>query len=382
MHSRLSCLIVSPIWGKKYGGTLNARTLSRVLYENGYDVTVVTGRDADEKQAHEKIEQLDSLFRSRIVPHMLALFRVIALAREHQRIFIFGDAPRVAYIIAQLFSTVYFIRTDTILTCPANNRFLPRTKEVCYRAAGFGCLKVSKKTDCLEHLTVTKKLGRIVLRLRDMALLKLFRFFITDSDASLRRHLRSGQFIHEPCSVSDVGSTQNRCNDVAFVGRLVDYKGCLDALKVFSLSSNAEKLHVIGDGPQRVEMEEYAKSVGLQKDVIFHGWLDMSERDRVLSSVKATLVCSLWDEAFCRVGPESFALGTPVIAYDSGGISEWCQKPAGVLVTTGNVSAAAESVDSLISDEASWLRASSSAVVQAASFSEEAFKQRWLDVIG
>jgi glycosyltransferase involved in cell wall biosynthesis len=55
-----------------------------------------------------------------------------------------------------------------------------------------------------------------------------------------------------------------------------------------------------------------------------------------MASAGAVVMPSRWDEAFGMVGIEAFAQGTPVLAYNVGGIAEWCTPDAGYLVPCGN----------------------------------------------
>ncbi len=64
---------------------------------------------------------------------------------------------------------------------------------------------------------------------------------------------------------------------------------------------------------------------------------------------------SLWDEGFGMAGIEALAQGTPVVAYEVGGIPEWCRGQAGLLVRCGNIREAAAAVLKLTEDAGRWV---------------------------
>ena len=119
----------------------------------------------------------------------------------------------------------------------------------------------------------------------------------------------------------------------AFVGRLVPYKGAdilIEASADF-LKNRQLELHIVGDGPQRAELEAMVDRLGIRSSVQFHGWIpqrDVQERLRqcdvmVLPSVR---------EFGGGVVVEAMALGvTPVVA-DYAGPSELVDEHTGIRV--------------------------------------------------
>src|SRR5262249_46287828 len=65
----------------------------------------------------------------------------------------------------------------------------------------------------------------------------------------------------------------------AFVGRLVPYKGAdmlLEAAAEFLREERLE-LDIIGEGPQRMQLESMVERLGIESRVCFHGWLSHVE---------------------------------------------------------------------------------------------------------
>ena len=103
---------------------------------------------------------------------------------------------------------------------------------------------------------------------------------------------------------------------VAFCGRLVESKGVWQAVEIWRRSEIDIPLLFIGTGRLRGDLERQGFEVT--------GWLPQGDALQRLSRARALLFPPLWQEPFGMVGPEALALGVPVVAWDSGGIREWC----------------------------------------------------------
>ena len=111
-----------------------------------------------------------------------------------------------------------------------------------------------------------------------------------------------------------------RC--VLFVGRLVEAKGIRDAIDAWRRSRSDLPFVIAGTGPLRREIE----AAGIE----VLGWLD---RRRLCAAYRRAAVVAMpsrWQEPFGIVGLEALTLGTPVAAWDSGGVREW--HPGGELL--------------------------------------------------
>ena len=104
---------------------------------------------------------------------------------------------------------------------------------------------------------------------------------------------------------------------VGYVGRLVSEKGIADLVEAISLDS-ALSLDVVGDGPLRPMIQ----SAGTR--VRWLGAKDATEMPDFYESIAVLALPSrttpTWSEQFGRVIIEALAVGTPVVAYDSGEI--------------------------------------------------------------
>lgn len=103
---------------------------------------------------------------------------------------------------------------------------------------------------------------------------------------------------------------------VGFVGRLTREKGVYLLPQVATQLPNV-RVHVVGSGPLRGEIEEAANSLD---NLVVHGELSHSDLAEIVSSWSMQLVPSTWAEPFGRVAVEALALGVPPIVSDRGGL--------------------------------------------------------------
>jgi glycosyltransferase involved in cell wall biosynthesis len=104
---------------------------------------------------------------------------------------------------------------------------------------------------------------------------------------------------------------------VLYVGRIGSEKGLEVALRAWASTPNDLELLVIGDGPQRAELEK-----GAWGRVRFLGRLPPDETRRHMLGARALLFPSLWYEGLPMVLLEAFAAGLPVVGSDLGSTAE------------------------------------------------------------
>lgn len=103
------------------------------------------------------------------------------------------------------------------------------------------------------------------------------------------------------------------------VGRLVDQKGFDRLLRVANRLSKENKnikIHIIGEGEQRTNLEEYINSHNLQSYVELHGY--MKNPYSIMKSGDV-LVCSSRAEGYSLVIAEAMILGLAIVTTDCSG---------------------------------------------------------------
>lgn len=109
---------------------------------------------------------------------------------------------------------------------------------------------------------------------------------------------------------------------LAFLGRYIREKGVLEAIA--AAKAIGLPLKMIGDDVYRA-LPYYQEKVlpHLKKGVVEdETFLREGDRAKFLQNAKALLFPILWDEPFGMVMIEAMAVGTPVIAFDRGSVSE------------------------------------------------------------
>ncbi|ADV64738.1 glycosyl transferase group 1 [Desulfurococcus mucosus DSM 2162] len=155
---------------------------------------------------------------------------------------------------------------------------------------------------------------------------------------------------------------------VVFVSRLMEYKGGFRLVKAFVHVVEEVKdtvLHVIGEGPEGPLLRELVRKLGLEKHVIFHGWLGRRETLRVIASSRILTHPSLY-ESFGYVIAEAYALGKPVVAHRASYSLELVENfGAGLVVNTFDEKRYAEALMTLLTDDNLYRRLSQRALATA-----------------
>ena len=380
--------VFAKVWGSRHGGSIYAQVLVEELLSAGCKVEVLSEQFVEHEQIGFGLGlQKTSLagFFSRNIWRSFTRFADNAgvwskvMRCRDSVVIVQGDLPRLTYVLLQILVPVVLIRQDGILTCPANNRFLARSHKVCRKTLGLSCLAVHRNEGCFGDLPLIRRVGRILFRMRDELLLRCIKGFVANSWYIMRVHRRSEFVLYPPrmpgCGVSM--PVRREFRRLVFCGHLdTPVKGAQDAIRVLAKLPVPFFLEVLGEGRCRSELEKAAREMGVENRVRFLGWVDPQERDAIFASAGLVLMTSLWDEAFGMVGIEAFAQGTPVLAYDVGGIPEWCRPEAGILIECGNTEACAEAILRLMDAPQEWAWKSSAAKrITEENFTREHF--RW-----
>lgn len=107
-----------------------------------------------------------------------------------------------------------------------------------------------------------------------------------------------------------------------FIGRLSAEKGIEKILTALKGLDGFSTLHIVGDGPERANLEAFAKKLGISDRVIFCGHLSGIDLERERRRARAVLLSSLWYENMPYALTEALGSGAIVIAARRGGIPE------------------------------------------------------------
>ena len=137
-----------------------------------------------------------------------------------------------------------------------------------------------------------------------------------------------------------------------FCGRLLPFKGIITLIAAME-SVKESQLYVVGEGELREDLESYVAAHGM-KNVRFLGYQSGEDLKSIIANSMFSVIPSEWYENLPYAVLESFALGTPVVAADIGGIPELIGPDVdGVLFEPGNVDDLAEKIQHLVSNRRS-----------------------------
>ena len=171
-----------------------------------------------------------------------------------------------------------------------------------------------------------------------------------------QKHWNKLNIIHcgiDPEKYQAEATTDLSAPHLVFVGRLAGVKGVpvlLDALSQIKADMPDLRVTLIGDGPERADLEIRAQDLGLGAVVTFAGYKSQDEVAETLASADA-LVLPSFAEGVPVTLMEAMASGLPVLATRVGGISELVEDGiSGYLVPPGNVEALAARLRDLLGD--------------------------------
>lgn len=148
-----------------------------------------------------------------------------------------------------------------------------------------------------------------------------------------------------------IKAERSRRPRVIYVGRLIEYKHVDELLMAFSKLSFDAELYIVGIGPERKNLEELARKLGIDDRVVFTGFVDDKRKIELLKSSHVFVLPSTV-EGFGIALVEAMAAGTPTLSANISALSEVAEEGrAGVLFTPRNVEELRIKLEQLLKDE-------------------------------
>jgi glycosyltransferase involved in cell wall biosynthesis len=123
---------------------------------------------------------------------------------------------------------------------------------------------------------------------------------------------------------------------ILYVGRLRREKGVdliIDAAQKLDMSNVS--INLVGDGPQRNELEAKAKTANILKSTQFHGYVDQSNLPSYYENADIFVHPGRWPEPFGRTILESLQCDCPPVVSDIGA-PPWVVGDAGITFEHNN----------------------------------------------
>lgn len=158
---------------------------------------------------------------------------------------------------------------------------------------------------------------------------------------------------------------------LAHVSNFRSVKRVPDVIKIFAevRKSVPSKLLMIGDGPERLSVEELARTMGISGEIRFLG---KQEQISEILSITDLFLLPSQTESFGLSALEAMACGVPVISTNAGGLPEInVNGKTGYLSDVGDTKAMAENAVSILKDDATLLHFKKAAIAQARKFEKQ-----------
>ena len=338
-------VLVSGIWPPDVGGPAShAPELAALLLEAGHEVEVVTTADAAPAPRPYPVRWIS---RSRSAPRRhLAVVRQIASAARH------ADRVYATTMVRRAALGAALARKPLVVKLVADEAF-----ERERRAGRFdGSLE--------EFQRARGGIRRRLLRRSRTAALRRARRVLVPSaylrDVAVGWGLPAARVTVVPNPAPELPQLPSRAEAraslgldgpaLATAGRLTAQKSLGDALQAIARVPGVALL-VLGDGPERAELEREAAGLGVSDRVPFLGAGSRDDVLRLFRAADAVLLTSVWENLPHTV-LEALAVGTPVIATAVGGVPEVVVDGVnGLLVPPHDVAAIAGAVERVVHDD-------------------------------
>ena len=173
-----------------------------------------------------------------------------------------------------------------------------------------------------------------------------------------KTHNKTSIYIPENCLLHAPKLNTSKFDNVSvyqmlLVGRLDELKGNILFFKALAQIKKRNNIHVniIGDGPARASLEEFAKSNGLDDIITFYGQLSRDQVLELYDSSHLHIITSL-KEGNPTVIWESMGHGVPTLTLDHCGMHDTVCEKCGIKIPVTNseqiVSDIAEAIDNIL----------------------------------
>ena len=261
--------------------------------------------------------------------------------------------------------------------CPTGTKMLPDGSR-CTESPG----RVCHRGGCLPWRDYAPLMFQASLLRRWRA---GFGLVVANSHATRRRLEQHGyrdvEVIHYGAPSCSVRPPLADPPTAVFAGRLVREKGIDVLLRAFATLVGdvpAARLIIVGEGPERPELERLIGELGLDARVQLLGNVPHDQMNRV-AAAWVQVVPSRWDEPFGIVAAEAMMQGRAAIVTGTGGLAEIVADGDGGSTPPGDVPALAAALRRLLTDRELAERFGKAAGRRAlAHFSEDRFVDQFI----
>lgn len=156
---------------------------------------------------------------------------------------------------------------------------------------------------------------------------------------------------------------------MVYVGRVEEEKGTGQSIRIVAELRRrgvAARLDVVGDGPERGRFELLARELGVEEDVVFHGWLPRPALEPLYRAAHFSLLPSRASEGWPKVLSEGMASGVVPLASTVSSVPQLLRRfGCGRAIRVEDVAGFADAAEAYLRRPELW-KAESVAAVRAA----------------
>jgi glycosyltransferase involved in cell wall biosynthesis len=239
------------------------------------------------------------------------------------------------------------------LVCPNYRLYNPKTNEICEKCLGghyFNPIfqKCHKNSTIAGAMIALESYVHHLMRIyeKNVDIFHTPSHFMTDKLKAGGIHEDKIKHLFYTLKLDNYPPHFEFDDYVVYLGRLAKEKGVLTLLQAMT-NIRKTQLLVVGDGPQRNTLEQYAAEQELS-NVTFLGNQSGEKLQQLIQKAKFLVVPSEWYDNSPLVIYEAFAYGKPVIGSRLGGISELIDdEKNGCHFTAGNVEELTQKIEYL-----------------------------------
>ena len=329
MTDRLRVLLVHDYYQQPGGEDESFRVEAELLRREGCRVLTYTRNNAEWVRKPRILQALGSIWNHKTYRDIRRLLR-----REKIDVAVFQNtfpivSPSGYYAARAGGAAVVQVLRNYRLLCPSSTLY--RDGRVCELCVTRGVKWPAALHRCYKSSVAASAAVSIMLLAHRIVgtWSKAVDVYVVLTDVAKSLYVRGG-FPAERVTVranvmdGDPGPGLGDGEYVLFAGRLSPEKGISELLDAWESTRDLPLLIVAGDGPMHAEVRRRTAALPHVK------WIQYQERDRLLELLGAARLLifpSVWYEGMPRIIIESFAKGTPVVAFGVGA--------AAVMITHG-----------------------------------------------
>ncbi len=297
--------------------------LMTALSKRGYEFAVVTSLTSRDVDAEQQFSENVRIYR---FPFRAALTRrdLQAIKQLHDRVAQLKQAlrPDLIHLNSTLPSVFFHIQTSK--HCPLPSLVTLHIPRMDARGAEGLTPRIIRSADRIVAVSqaVFEEACRLQPEVRDRV-----------------------RLVHNSLPMTAVAPAVPPSNTLLCLGRLTRQKGFDVALEAFSqvlAMCPGARLRIVGDGEERVPLENQAARLGISEAVEFTGWVQPEKVAEVITGSAIVLMPSRY-EPFGLVALQAAQMARPVIASRVGGLQEViADNQTGLLIDKENAGALAE----------------------------------------